>query len=52
MVQSLGYHKALYAGESEIACQRTFWVVYSLEKISSFFIGKGSVRDILQQFGF
>ncbi|BDD59561.1 hypothetical protein MAP00_004757 [Monascus purpureus] len=42
MVQSLGYHKALYAGESEIACQRTFWVVYSLEKISSFFIGKGS----------
>ncbi|KFY09158.1 hypothetical protein V491_08377 [Pseudogymnoascus sp. VKM F-3775] len=36
MAQSIGINKAVYQGQNELECQRTFWVVYILEKLMSF----------------
>ncbi|KAF2009635.1 hypothetical protein BU24DRAFT_428537 [Aaosphaeria arxii CBS 175.79] len=49
MAQSIGLNKADYQGEDPGACQRTFWVVYALEKSMSFACNKTSIiadRDI------
>ncbi|KAF2179550.1 hypothetical protein K469DRAFT_595365, partial [Zopfia rhizophila CBS 207.26] len=43
MAQLLGFNRATYHGENESACSRTFWVVYILEKMSSFVCGRASV---------
>ncbi|KAL1999955.1 hypothetical protein VTN02DRAFT_3740 [Thermoascus thermophilus] len=43
MAQSLGYSRAACSEDNEAACHRTFWVIYSLEKVVCFFSGRSSV---------
>ncbi|KAL1982398.1 hypothetical protein VTN96DRAFT_1368 [Rasamsonia emersonii] len=42
MAQSLGYSRAISMSENEVACHRTFWVIYTLEKTTCFFSGRTS----------
>lgn len=44
IVQLLGYNAAYVQTEDERSCHRAFWVIYWLEKVTSFFRGRGSVR--------
>lgn len=43
MAQSIGINKAVYHGQNELECHRTFWVIYILEKLSSFACSRTSV---------
>ncbi|OJZ83099.1 hypothetical protein ASPFODRAFT_141751 [Aspergillus luchuensis CBS 106.47] len=43
IVQLLGYNAAYVQTENETLCHRAFWVIYWLEKVTSFFRGRGSM---------
>ncbi|GLA51237.1 hypothetical protein AnigIFM63604_007589 [Aspergillus niger] len=43
IVQLLGYNAAYVQTEDERSCHRAFWVIYWLEKVTSFFRGRGSM---------
>ncbi|GKZ30704.1 hypothetical protein AbraIFM66950_009998 [Aspergillus brasiliensis] len=43
LVQLLGYNAAYVRTEDESSCHRVFWVIYWLEKVESFFRGRGSM---------
>lgn len=45
MAQSLGYNRATASSDKSI--QRTFWVLYCMEKTTCFYTGKTSVRPFL-----
>lgn len=46
MAQSIGINKAVYRGQNQLECRRTFWVVYILEKLMSFACSRTSVSFI------
>ncbi|KAH8590057.1 hypothetical protein B0O99DRAFT_599320 [Bisporella sp. PMI_857] len=43
MAQSFGFNKGVYHDQNESACKRTFWVIYTLEKMKSFACNRTSV---------
>lgn len=47
MAQSLGYNRATASSDKSI--QRTFWVLYCMEKTTCFYTGKTSVRPFLHE---